>query len=103
MTDQEWQSLGFTIKDESYDHRHSGWEEMYEIKSPRLRKGFYVYNFLIKLDYQAVKEKELLAYIIQLMEDHKELIREQLSPYYLKIAQGTNLDELTAVIKIPTK
>lgn len=103
MTDQEWQSLGFTIKDESYDHRHSGWEEMYEIKSPRLRKGFYVYSSLVKLDYQAIKEKELLHYALQLMDDHKGIIREQLSPYYLKIAQGTNLDELTAVIKIPTK
>lgn len=103
MTNQEWQSLGFTIKDESYDHRHSGWEEMYEIKSPRLREGFNVYVSLDKLDYKTIKERELTSYAIQLMDDHEGFIREQLSPYYLKIAQGTNLDELTAVIKIPTK
>lgn len=103
MTEEELKELGFTIKDESYDHRYSGWEVMYSITSPRLYKGFNVYDHLKSLDKEAIKKQEQVAYTIQLMDKYMGLIREQLSPYFLKIAQGTTLDELTAVIKIPTK
>lgn len=104
MTQDQLQSIGCTIKDTSYENHHNGdWEERYTIKSPRLHEGFSVYDGLENLDFEEIKRREISVFARQLRKSHEKIIDEQLSPFYLKIAQGTNLEELTAVIKIPTK
>ena len=104
MTQEQLQSIGCTIVDDSYVNHHNGnHEEAYIIKSARLNEGFSVYNGLEKLDFEEIKRREIGAFARQLHKSHEKIIDEQLSPLYLKIAQVTNLEELTAVIKIPTK
>lgn len=104
MTQEQLASINCTFVDDSYVNHHNGnHEERYIIKSPRLHRGFIVYRDLEKLDFQEIKNREISAYAYQLFKSHESLLRNQLEPFYRKIAEGTNLEEITAVIKIPTK
>ena len=104
MTQEQLQSIGCTIKDDSYINHHNGnHEEHYIIKSARLHEGFSVYDRLETLNFKKIKNREISAYAQQLFESHENLLEKQLMPLYIKIAKGTKEKKLTAVIKIPTK
>lgn len=104
MTLKQLQSIGCTIVDDSYVNHHNGnHEERYIVKSARLHEGFSVYDELEKLDFEQIKNQEIGAYARQLRKSHEKILDEQLNPIYLKIAQGTNLPEITTTITIPTK
>lgn len=104
MTKKDLDELGFTIEDDSYENYHNGnHEKCFTIKSKRLDEGFSVYQDLEDLDKSEIKKREKYLFARQLFLSNEDSVEKQLMPYFLKIAQGTNLDELTAVIKIPTK
>lgn len=104
MTQEQLQSIGCTIIDDSYTNYHNGnHEQQWEIKSERLEEGFNVYQPLEKLDFKEIKKREISAYARQLFKSHEDLLEKQLMPTYLKIAKGTKEKKLTTTIKIPTK
>jgi len=78
-------------------------EKCFTIKSERLNEGFSVYEDLKDLNKSKVKKREEFFFARQLFLSHEYLIETKLMPYYLKIARGTNLKEIIATIKIPTK
>jgi hypothetical protein len=105
MTQEQLQSINCTITDDSYVNHHNGNNEKhYVVKSPRLHEGFSVYDEPEKLDFEKIKEMEIAAYARQLFKSHKQLLEDQLMPFYRKIAEGKPaLPSIIAVVLIPTK